>query len=260
MKKLAVITGFIGVVALIAPLSLFADEAEDAVAPPPLSDVWIVIPKTGMEAEFQAAVAAEAKARTKLGDTYGWQAYTVVIGHKLNAVQFRACCYNWADLDAYEAEGDEKGYNNYWNENVDQYVDRMHRYLEYTDWENSNWSEGENDGPYFGVTSWTVKQGAGPASSVARKKMSQVAIDEGWESQWLWLSRIGGKPMTAVVSSYENYADMAPPEQSFFEFMTEKLGAEEAGAMFADFGSGYSGSDYTVWKLNPEMSDPADDE
>jgi len=143
---------------------------------------------------------------------------------------------------------------------VDQYVDHMHRYLEYTDWENSNWSEGENDGPYFGVTSWTVKQGAGPASGAARKKMSQVAIDEGWESHWLWLSRIGGKPMTAVVSSFESYADMAPPEQNFFEFMIEKLGAEEAGAMFADFGSGYSGSDYTVWKLNPEMSDPADDE
>ena len=86
MKKTAVITGLIGVVALIAPLSLFADEAEEA-APPPLSDVWIIVPKTGMEGQFREAVAAEAKARTELGDTHDWQAYTVEIGHKMNAVQ-----------------------------------------------------------------------------------------------------------------------------------------------------------------------------
>lgn len=259
MKKLAVITGFIGVVALIAPLSLFADEAEEA-APPPLSDVWIVVPKIGMEGQFQDAVAAEAKARTELGDTHQWQAYTVEIGHKLSAVQFRACCFNWADLDTYVAESDERGYNDYWNENVDQYVGHMYRYLDYTDWENSNWADGENDGPYFGVTTWTVKQGAGPASSEALKKISQVAINEGWDGQWLWLSRIGGKPKTAVVSSFEKYADMAPPEQNLFEFMTEKLGAEEAAAMFADFASGFTGSDYTVWKHHPGMSDPGDDE
>jgi hypothetical protein len=259
MKKTAVITGLISVVALIAPFSLFADEAEKA-APPPLSDVWIVVPKTGMEGKFREAVAAEVKARTGLGDTHDWQAYTVVIGHTLNAVQFRACCFNWAGLGAYEAEGDERGYTDYWNENVDQYVDHMHRYIEYTDWENSNWAEDENNGPYYGVTTWKMKQGAGPASSAARKKMSQVAINEGWEGQWLWLSRIGGKPMTAVVSSFESYADMEPPEQSFFEFLIEKLGAEEAAAMFADFGSGYSDSDYTVWQFDSGMSDNSDDD
>ena len=259
MKKLAVITGFIGVVALIASPELFADEAE-AAAPPPLTDVWIVVPKVGMEVQFQEAVAAEAKVRTELGDTYGWSAFTVVIGYTMNAVQFRACCFNWADLDAYRDESDEKGYGDYWNENVEQYIDHYHRYIDFTDWENSNWSEGDNDGPYYGATTWTVKQGAGPASNAARKKMSQLAINGDWEGEWLWLSRIGGKPMTSVVSSFENYADMAPPEQDFFEFMVEELGAEEAGAMFADFASGYTGSDYTVWKLHPGMSDPGDDE
>lgn len=259
MKKTAVITGFIGVVALIAPLSLFADEAEEA-APPPLSEVWIVVPKTGMEGQFYEAVEADIKNREELGDTRDWLAYTVTIGHNFNAVQFRACCFNWADQDAYEADSEEKGLGDNWNENVHQYVDHYHRYFEYADWENSNWSEGENDGPYYGVTTWTVRQGAGPASIAARKKMSQVAIDGGWEGQWLWLSRIGGRPETAIVSSYENYADMEPPEESFFDFMTEKLGAEEAAAMFADFGSGYSDSDYTVWKFHPGMSATPDED
>ena len=95
---------------------------------------------------------------------------------------------------------------------------------------------------------------------IRKDKMSQAAIENGWDSNWLWLSRIGGKSMMAVATSYENYADMAPPEQSLFEFMTEKLGAEEAGSMFADFASGYSDSDYTVWKFHPGLSATQDDE
>lgn len=259
MKKTAVITGIIGVVALIAPLCLFAADDEEA-APPPLMEVWFVIPKSGMEAQFFEAAAADKAYREAAGDTREWQAYTVAIGHNMDAIQFRTCCFNWADQDAYIADSKEKKLGDNWNENVHPYVDHYHHYFERTDWENSNWPDGEGTGPYYGVTTWTAKQGGGPASGAARKKMSQMAIDGGWESEWLWLFRIGGKPMTAVVSSYANYADMEPPEQSFFEFMTEKMGAEEAGKMFAEFGSGYSGSDYTVWKLHEGLSStPADD-
>ena len=259
MKKTAVITRIIGVVALIAPLGLFAAEAEEA-ATPPLTEVWMVVPKAGMAAKFYEAVEADKEFRAEAGDTRDWSAFTVAVGHNLNVVQFRACCFNWADQDAYEADSQEKGLSKHWNENVHQFVDHYHHYFEYNDWENSHWPDGGASGPYFGVTTWSVKQGAGPASNAARKKMSQAAIENGWDSKWLWLSRIGGKPITAIVSPFENYADMEPPEQSFFAFMTEKLGAEEAGKMFADFGSGYSDSDYTVWKFHPGMSAEPDED
>ncbi len=64
--------------------------------------------------------------------------------------------------------------------------------------------------------------------------------------------------MLAIVSSYDNYADMEPPEQSFFEYASEKLGAEEAGAMFSDFGNGFTDSDYTVWAFDEDLSAPDD--
>ena len=66
--------------------------------------------------------------------------------------------------------------------------------------------------------------------------------------------------MIAIVSSYENYADMEPPEQSFFEFASEKLGAEEAGAMFSDFGNGFTDSEYTIWVRDESLSSPSADE
>ena len=76
----------------------------------------------------------------------------------------------------------------------------------------------------------------------------------------MWMSRIGGGDKTILVSSFENFADMAPPEQSFFEFMTETVGAEEAGKILSDFSSGFSSSDYTVWEHIPDLSMPYPEE
>lgn len=259
MKKSGIILCLAAIFALTMPLSASADSHEEA-APPPLTSVWIVVPKSGMEAEFFNAATEDMASRVAAGDSRTWQAFTVAIGHDIRPVQFRACCFDWADQDAYVAESKEKELGKNWNENVHAYVDHYHHHFERMDWENSHWPEGEGDGPYYGVTTWTQKQGAGPASGQARKKMSQLAIDEGWEGNWLWFSNIGGKPKTSIVSSYENYADMTPPEQSFFEFATEKLGADEAAEMFSTFGSGFTDSDYTVWKRHEGLSMPDDDE
>ena len=66
--------------------------------------------------------------------------------------------------------------------------------------------------------------------------------------------------MVQIVNSKKNYADFEPPKPSFFEFLTEQLGAEEAGAMFSQFGSGFTSSDYTIWKHDASLSTPSDDE
>jgi hypothetical protein len=53
---------------------------------------------------------------------------------------------------------------------------------------------------------------------------------------------------------------MVRPEPDVFGFLAEKLGAEKAGALFDEFGSGFASSDYTVWVLNEALSSPSDDE
>jgi len=260
MKKPLLIT-FLA--ALMLPLGLIAQEEGADAAPPPLSSVWIIVPKNGMDAEFATAAAAEIKARADKGETREWLAYRQVVGDNLAAVQYRACCFEWADQDVHEAQDLELGLNESWNENVGEYVDHYHHYFERGDWENSHWPETGTSGPLYGVTTWTWKEGVGPGPGQAREKLSQIGITEGFvndDNNWLWLSRIGGEPKLVIVSSYENYADMEPPEQSFFEFVSEKLGEEEAGALFAQFGSGFASSDYTVWRHDEALSTPSSDE
>jgi len=260
MKKPLLITF---AAALLMPLGVLAqEEGEDAVTPP-LNSVWIIVPKKGMDAEFAEAAAAEIKDRAEKGESREWLAYRPVVGDNLAAVQYRACCFDWADQDTHLAQDAELGLAASWNANVGPFVDHYHHYFERMDMENSHWPDTGTNGPFFGVTTWTWKEDAGPEVGEARRRLSQVGITEGFvndDNNWLWLHRIGGESKLMIVSSYESYADMEPPEQSFFEFVTETLGEEEAGALFGQFSSGFSSSDYTVWESAPDLSTPSSDE
>jgi len=258
MKKLTVL-GFMAL--LMLPISVVAQESE---APPPLTDVWLVVPKASMTPQFEAAVATHIAFRADNNDSRQWLTFTPVIGDKLNVYQFRACCFDWADQDAYGVEESNKGFGANWAENVDQYVDHYHHYLDRTDWENSHWPEEGTDGPYYAVTAWVWKQDAPSTSGEARKQMSQLAKDGGWGEKrgpWLWLDQIGGKDMLALVIPYSSYADMAPPEQSFYEFASEELRSEKkADAMFERFAAGFASSDYTIWMYRKDLSSPSGEE
>jgi hypothetical protein len=257
MKRTTVITSLISAIALLAAFSLQAQDDADGAAPAPLSDVWMVVPKAGHQEEFFAALAADKALRDDKDDSRTWEVYTVAVGDDTDAVQFRACCFDWADQDAYDIEEEEKGFNAHWGDNVAPHIDHYHRSFQTMDWEHSYWPDGEGDGPYYGVTTWNIKFNAGPASGIARRAMSDLAIEKGWGETaggWLWHYTETGKPRMMIVSSYANFAEMKPPEENFYDFMVEALGEEEAGQIFSDFNSGYSSTDYTIWQREPELS------
>jgi hypothetical protein len=251
MKKTSFITSLIGTAMLLIPLSLWAQDDRA-----PLSDVWLIMPKQGMLSQFEAAAKAHMAFRQDAGETRNWSAYSVGLGSNPSLYMWRAGGLNYADQDAFIAEDQENGYGEHWFANVDQYVDHYHHYLERADYENSNcWPADLGQKPLYGVTTWTWKQGAGPGPGEARKQLSKIAMDGDWEYNWLWLSRIGGEPQIMVVSPYDSFAGMEPPEQEFFEFIAEQLGSEEeAGKIFAEFSAGFTGSSYTVWSYRPDLS------
>ena len=261
MKRTSFLVSLAGIAALTLPLSLVAQEDGDA--PPPLSDVWVMVVKPGMMAEFNEAMATHVQFRKDAGESRTWDAFRVAVGHNMTPIGVRSCCFEWADLDVFEAENEALGLTANFNENVGRYVEHFHHYFERSDWANSHWPDTGTGGPYYAVTSWVDKAGSGPEAAAAREAMSQFAKNEGWadeDNNWLWYSRVGGNEITSLVSSYDNYADMAPPEQSFFEYAAEKLGEEEAGKMFKAFGSGFEDSDYTIWKYDESISTPKDEE
>ncbi len=252
MKRFSIVLRLAGIAMLILPLTLSADHHEKRAE---LTDVWLMMPKQGMATQFEDAVKSHMAFREDAGDPREWEGYSVALGSNPSLYMWRYCCFNWADQDSYTSEDADKGLSENWFANVDQYVDHYHHYMESMDWETSNWPEDMAQDAYYGVTTWDLKEGAGPGPNQARKQLSQIALDEGWDYKWLWHSRIGGSPKLMIVSPYANFAAMEPPEQEFFEFVAQHLGSEEeAGKIFDQFASGFTGSDYTVWAYRDDLS------
>lgn len=240
--------------ALAMPAALMAQDEEN---PPNLASAWTVHPKAGKTAEFMAAVAVHMAFRKEAGDSRGWNVYRPVIGDDVGVTGFRYCCFDWADEDAYGAEDAAKGLSDHWNANVDQYVERYEHYLVELDHDNSHWNDGAGPFSYYGVTSWYIPPGSGADFNAMKAKMSTLAKENGWATEdhnWSWSTRIGGKNVESIVIPHENYASMAPPEQTFYAFVVEQVGEEAANEMFGAFNKAAGHSKFTVWQHIKELS------
>lgn len=260
MKRKALLTGIVALLAL--PLGVLADEHE-AEEQPSLSDVWIVVPKAGMETEFNDAIEKHVAFRKEQGESRDWNGFRVAIGDNLRPVMFRHCCFDWADQDAYLDDESLEAIGDDYMENVFPYVDHAHHYFERTDRENSHWPEGEaTDGPYYWVTTLKWEADTGPGPGQAREKISQLAKEHGWGeagNNWLWLTRIGGEPMVMIVGASGDYAGMADPDPSFYEFMTEKMGSsDEIDALFGEYRTGMKSVNRTLWVRDEDISTAED--
>jgi hypothetical protein len=198
------------------------------------------------------------------GDSRAWQTFMPVLGEGIGrTVAFRYCCFDWADQDAYNMEAREKGFDEHWNAHMGSFVEDVSHYLSYIDMENSNWGDEEGPFTYYGLNNVSIRPGKYADFEKMKAKFTQMAREHNWQDgklYWAWTSRIGGKPLETLIAPFKDYADMAPPEPSFREFVMETVGQEKAEAMFARFSATIADEDYTVWRLLPDLSMTKDEE
>jgi hypothetical protein len=237
---------------LAMPMSVMAQDEE--ASPPSLSDVWVMIPKAGHATDFEAAFKEHLAARKEAGDPRNWHTYTPVIGDDLTPYVVRYCCFDWADHDAYIEWSNNAGMGPKFRDTVGPYVETYHHHFDYIDWENSHWPMDAGEFQYVGVTSWDLKMGEGPARSAALAKLAGTAKEKGWEGIWAFMSSIGGDGQLSVAVPYKDFADMAEPDPTFYEFIVEHLGEDEANAVFQSFSASFWNAEYTVWMHRKDLS------
>ncbi len=250
MKRKNLLTALVSLSLLLVIVSA---QAQDE-SPPNVADLWIITVDYPNSAAFEEAFKTHLAARKEAGDPRNWQTYTVVAGGEMDAYGVRYCCFKWADADAYAEWSQSSGIFDHWNEHVAQYVDDYHHHFQTLDLDNSNWPEDPTDYRYFGVTSWRLKPGTTGTRQAAIKALSTVGKEHGWSRPWAWTSYVGGDSELSIVTPYANFADMEPPDQSFFEFASEHIGAEETARLFNDFGSSFLSSEYTIFEHRPDLS------
>ena len=250
MKRIKLLTALVPLSLLFAFVSA---QAQDE-SPPNVADLWIMTVDYPNSAAFEEAFKTHLAARKEAGDPRDWQMYAVVAGGEMDTYGIRYCCIKWADADAYAEWSQSSGVNDHWNEHVAQYVDDYHHRFQNLDLANSNWPEDPPDYRYFGVTTWALKPGTAGKRQAAIKALSDVGKEHGWSRPWSWNSSVGGDARLSIVTPYADFADMEPPDQSFFEFASEHIGAEETARIFNEFGSSFSSSEYTIFEHRPDLS------
>lgn len=258
MKKTVVnfVFSVIATVFFLLPSTLMAQDT------PPLSEMWVMVPKSGQAEEMAEGLKKHMAFRTEQGDPREWQTYTPLLGDNLNRYAVRYCCINWADVDSYRAWSSEnKQVGEHFAEHVGAHVEKFEHYFETNDWGNSHWSE--ENGPYtlFAVTDFHIKPGHGDDFEAAKEKMSQIAINHGWASDdhvWIWSKTIGGKQQESIVIPHANFASMSRDEDSFFRFLSKHMGEAGASELLEQF-SASAYSEFQIWehskKLSMEISD-----
>lgn len=254
MKKTT--TGLLALLALCcAPLAL----ADNHVKPPNIASVWKMTPKDEVgTAAFEDAMRTHMAWRRENGDKRSWQVFTIRTGGDLDDYYVRACCFIWADQDAYEKWSYDNNVANTYQEQLGIHVEELSHVFQEIDMENSNWEE-ETPFYYIGVTQFTPNPAKQMQTGQTVAKMSQLAIDKGWDYPWAWYSTIGGEDNLMLASGFRNFADMAPPETNFSAFAAEHMGEEDAMAMLEDFGEGFWTSTYSIYRWREDLSMPRDD-
>jgi hypothetical protein len=246
MKKLYIV---LVCLILMPALSIAAEKK-----PPILADTWAITPKAGQGAEFYAALKEHIKFRKEKEDPRTWEIYNKVVGDDLNTYYIRSCCFQWADIDTYNAWGDKVGTGKHFNSTVNKYVEHAGHNFSVIDQENSHWPE-DTVANYVGVTSYKLKSGSGKSFDKALEGITKVLIDNNWPESWSFFYGIEGDTNSiGLALAYKNYADMAPPTENVFKFVSKHMKSEKkAQKLFDDFSDGIESSTYTIYKKNTSL-------
>lgn len=241
------------------PLSTPASEA-----PPNVSEMWTMVPKADSRDKFFEAFNEHMSVRAEAGDPRRWMTYTQVLGDNLGMVAVRYCCFHWADADTYQEWGaSAEAVQKHWQEEVDPHVESYGHYYDTVSWSNSNIKREWGPYRYFLVYHFTLKPDMAGQFDAARDEISQIALNQGWgteERPWLWSASVGGEQTESLVIPMKKYADMAPGEQSFFNFLSGVMGSDEAATdLLKRFNGAVKSQRTDLWELHEDMSMPATD-
>jgi hypothetical protein len=248
--------------AAVFSLSSFSIMAQDA--PGSLAEEWLVTVKPDRMAEFHAALKEHVDVRVAHGDPWRWEIFSGYTGDKIGQYAIRYCCTEWSELDAYEKwNRDNPAVIEHWMTKVHPLLEKTEHYYNAIDWPNSHWKSSDKPYRYISLDEWTIKGGHEAQLTAARKKMSQIAINQGWSdagNSWVWFSPIGGKSRIAIAIPHENLAGLAGPSESFGEFLARHLGsAEAARELMQQFSSASWQMETSIWVHHPEFSTGGND-
>ena len=200
--------------------------AAQETAPGKIAELWVLWPKDGQAAQFEAAAKKFVAWRKQAGEPYSWTAFQPIVGDELTHYVFRSGEHHWADLDANAAWEMKAKANEQYHKDIAPLVKHIEHYITEDDLDHSNWTEAEYR--YFQVEDFKVKPGGHGAMLEALDKVHKAAVAGKFPRSYAISNTSGGEGGMTVVFPYKSYADMQEPNPPFMKVLAQHLGSEDA--------------------------------
>jgi len=221
----------------------------------PLDKVWTIIPKPGMEVQFEKAFAAHVQWRRDNKDPWSWEVYTEADGPEVGARFARSGNHTWADFDAYEDSDFAKKADEQWNTTVAPYVaatrSSMSEYLPAI----SHWPDDAPDYQLFQLNTYRLKPGAEARYLTATGAIAKALMDAKWPYNWGFLEyKTGPLPSLLLVIPALNWAGFKDPEPDVFAAVASVRGEATARMMFDAFSACVAHIDGIIVRRMPQYT------
>ena len=214
--------------------------------------LWRIDYMQGQWSEFIEAFDAHVEWRRDNGETWTWMAFRPVTGDRLNSIFVRSGDHTLAEMDEYEAF--QAKASEHWNGSVDQYVESYVTWITENDEELGSWPEEEPN--LIQAYSYRLKPGGEPAFNAALRKIDEGLVKVNWGEPYAIARVLSGSDGNEVwlILPYESYADMAEPDKTFAEALSEAWGEKEAGKLMKQISGAYESVDEILVRFDPEHS------
>lgn len=228
----------------------------EAPAPGPVASSWIMWPKPGETQAFEDGLKAHAAWRKAAGEGWTWQVYQPVVGEDLTFYVVRSGGHQWADLDADVEWEKSNHFFEKWMEQAGTHVARYQHFVSVLDPQHSKW-QASDDYRYFGVSSLVLRPGGWLDMLAGLDKIHTALVDKKWPMSYSIQWSMGGESPILFIVPFRSYAEMAEPEPSMVQLITEALGSKEAAvAALKQFEGSFEREYYTVYLLRADLSTP----
>ncbi|MEX0322873.1 MAG: hypothetical protein AB3N63_11990 [Puniceicoccaceae bacterium] len=245
MKIIIGLLTLIGVV--LTPVSLISGEDEMKIG-----RLYKIKAHPGKSAEFGEALLKHIEWRREANDPWSWWAWQVVNGDELGTMYFYSGEHAWSDLDAYE---DFEG-GDHFNATVGPLVAEASSMIDTVDEDISHWHPEPEKVQYISVIQWQLKPGAYWDFKEIVGKYHKLLRDNDHPGYYgfNWTVNGGAGDMVTLLIPYEDWADMAPPEETMQAMLFRVLGKEEAMKLDKAFSKTIASTNSMIVKFIPELS------
>jgi len=219
-----------------------------------LHKMFYVKLKTGHTGAFYEKLAEHAAWRRENGDPWTWWVHTIVNGENDGDCVIRSGGVSWAEMDEYE-EFLAKGGAKFWK-TVGEHIEDTSSWISMGDKRFARWHPDMEKINLISVISYELKPGSQKDFTDAVQVYHDAIAEHDFPTYYQFSWPINGSSGNGVTLAlfFENYADMAPPEEKMQEFMKRVLGEEEAQAAVDKFTGAIRSSSSRIVRYLPGLS------